>query len=308
MFQRRPSDIPGSPCQSRTRPWPLARLVGLLAATATAVGAAAAPPPPGWYSKSGLSFVMTSGNSGTSTLGAKAEVKRLWPKATFALTGSAVRAQASDPSRRAVGRPTDFRIEDGPSVVKAAKYDATATFDRRVTDRLAWQVGAAFERDRFSGVKGRTLGLAGVTYLFANRKDFTLKSGLAATITHQSEVVADPNTKDTFAGLRLSADAERKFGASTTYVGGLAVDENLEDTADARVRFANALAVSMSRRLALQVGLLLLYDHQPSLVELPLFDAAGVPSGLVVPARAAKLDTTFTVSVVVSFAPRAATP
>jgi hypothetical protein len=282
-------------------------MVGLLAGAATAVGAADAPPP-GWYSKSGLSFVMTSGNSGTSTLGAKAEVKRLWPRATFVLNGSAVRAQASDPSRRAVGRPTDFRIEDGPSVLRAAKYDATATFDRRMTDRLAWQVGAAFERDRFSGLKGRTLGLAGVTYLFANRKDFTLKSGLAATITHQSEVVEDPTTKDTFAGLRLSADAERKFGASTTYVGGLAVDESLEDTSDARVRFANALAVSMSRRLALQVGLLLLYDHQPSLVELPLFDAAGVATGLLVPARAAKLDTTFTVSVVVSFAPRAATP
>src|SRR5439155_1417855 len=83
----------------------------------------------------------------------------------------------------------------------------------------------------------------------------------------------------------LAVDTERKFGASTTYVGGLALDESLEDTADARVRFANALAVSMSRRLALQVGLLLLYDHQPSLVELALFDAAGVPTGLVVPAR-----------------------
>ena len=76
---------------------------GLLIGAATVAAAADAPPPPGWYSKSGLSFVMTSGNSGTSTLGAKVEVKRLWPKATFALTGSAVRAEASDPSRRAVG-------------------------------------------------------------------------------------------------------------------------------------------------------------------------------------------------------------
>jgi len=281
---------------------------GLLIGAATVAAAADAPPPPGWYSKSGLSFVMTSGNSGTSTLGAKVEVKRLWPKATFALTGSAVRAEASDPSRRAVGGLTDFRIEDGPSVLKAAKYDATATFDRRMTDRLAWQVGGAFERDRFSGLKSRTLGLGGLSYLLANRKDFTLKSALGATVTHQTEVVDDPTTKDTFVGLRLAVDTERKFGASTTYVGGLALDESLEDTADARVRFANALAVSMSRRLALQVGLLLLYDHQPSLVELALFDAAGVPTGLVVPARAAKLDTTFTVSLVVSFAPRAATP
>ena len=308
MFTSDPSMFTGRRRTLKMPRWLLAPLAGLLAATASAGWAADAPPPPGWYSKSGLSFVMTSGNSGTSTLGAKAEVKRLWPRSTFALGGSVVRAEASEPTRRAMGGPTDFRIETGPSVLKAAKYDATSTFDRRVTDRLAWQVGAGFDRDRFSGLKGRTLGLVGATYLFANRKEFTLKTGLAATVTHQSEVVDDPTTKDTFAGVRLSADAERKFGANSAYVGGVAVDESLEDSADVRVRFANALAVSMNRRLALQGGLLLLYDHQPSLVLLPLFDGSGVATGLTVPARAATLDTTFTVSIVVSFAPRAATP
>ena len=306
MFTRDPSIFPGRRRTPRIGRWPLASLVGLLA-VANPGWAADAPPPPGWYSKSGLSFVMTGGNSGTSTLGAKVEVKRLWPRSTFALGGSVVRAEASEPTRRAIGGPTDFRIETGPSVLKAAKYDVGSTFDRRLTDRLAWQVGGGFERDRFAGVKGRTLGLVGATYLLANRKEFTLKSGLAATVTHQSEVVDDPTTKDTFIGVRLSADAERKFGANSAYVGGLAVDESLEDTADARVRFASALAVSMNRRLALQVGLLLLYDHQPSLVLLPLFDGSGVATGLTVPARAATLDTTFTVSIVVSFAPRAAT-
>jgi hypothetical protein len=56
------------------------------------------------------------------------------------------------------------------------------------------------------------------------------------------------------------------------------------------------------------MGLLLLYDHQPSLVALPLFAPAGTPTGLTVAARASTLDTTFTASVVVSFAPHAATP
>ena len=147
-----------------------------------------------------------------------------------------------------------------------------------------------------------------MSYLLANRKEFTLKTGLAATIAHQSEVVPDPATKDTFAGLRLSADAERKLGANSTYVGGLAVDGNLQETADLRVRLGNALAVSMNKRLALQVGLLLLYDHLPSHVALPLFDDAGAPTGLSVVGQAATLDTTFTVSLVVSFAPRSAAP
>jgi hypothetical protein len=43
-------------------------------------------------------------------------------------------------------------------------------------------------------------------------------------------------------------------------------------------------------------------------VDLPLFDAQGTASGLTVAAPAATLDTTFTVSVVVSFAPKAPAP
>ena len=282
-------------------------LAGLVAGTAGVSAAADAPPPLGWYSTSGLSFVMASGNSRASTLGARVEVKRLWSKSTFTLAGSAVRADANDPPRRAVGSAGDFEIETGPRVPKAAKYNAATAFDRKVTDRFGWQTGAEFDRDRFSGLKSRTLGYAGVSYLLANRKEFVLKTGLAATLAHQSELVDDPATSNTFAGVRLSADAERRLGANSTYVGGLAVDENLGDSADTRVRFANALAVAMNKRLALQVGLLLLYDHQPSLVELSLVDAQGTPSGSVA-APAATLDTTFTVSVVVSFAPRAPAP
>ena len=283
-------------------------LSGLVVGSGGTSRAADAPPPLGWYSTGGLSYVMAAGNSSASSLGFKAEVKRLWPKATFTFALAGVRAEASDVARRAVGAPDSFQIETGPHVLKAEKYNAATAFDRRITDRFGWTVGAEYDRDRFSGLNSRTLGLAGVNYLLANRKEFMLKVGVAATIAHQSEVVPDPSTKDTFAGLRLSADTERKLGANSTYVGGLAVDENVQDTEDLRVRFGNALAVSMDKRLALQLGLLLLYDHQPSLVSLPLFASNGAPTGLTVAGRASTLDTTFTASIVVSFAPRAATP
>jgi hypothetical protein len=286
----------------------VAMLAAVLASIAGTSAAADPPPPLGWYSTSGLSYVRAGGNSGASTLGARVELKRLLSKSTFTLGGSAVRADATDPPRLAVETsPGSFDIETGPRVPKAAKYNATAAFDRRVTDLFGWQTGAEFDRDRFSGLEARSLGFAGVRYLLANRKDFVLKTGLAATLVHQSELVEDPAVPDTFAGVRLTADAERKLGPNSTYVGGLAVDENLKETADLRVRFANALAVSMSERLSLQVGLLLLYDNLPSLVEVPILEARGSQVG-VVSAPAATLDTTFTVSVVVSFAPRAAAP
>lgn len=283
-------------------------LAGLVAGTAGVSAAADAPPPLGWYSTSGLSYVRAGGNSGASTLGARVEVKRLWARSTFTLGGSAVRADANDPPRLAVETsPGSFDFETGPRVPKAAKYNAITAFDRKVSDRFGWQTGAEFDRDRFSGLEGRTLGFAGVRYLLANRKDFVLKTGLAATLAHQSELVDDPESPNTFAGVRLTADAERKLGGNSTYVGGVAIDENAKETDDLRVRFSNALAVSMSKRLALQVGLLLLYDHLPSLVEVPILDAGGSRVG-VVSGPAATLDTTFTVSLVVSFAPRSPAP
>ena len=57
-------------------------LAGILATTTGLARAADPPPPPGWYSTGGLSYVMAAGNSSASSLGFKAEVKRLWPKAT----------------------------------------------------------------------------------------------------------------------------------------------------------------------------------------------------------------------------------
>ena len=285
----------------------------LLLSAVFATGAAGAhaadpPPPPGWYTTGGLSYVLTSGNAGTSSLGLKAEVKRLWTNATFSLGGGLVRATANDPGRRAVGGPDQFDVESGPSVLNAARYNALAHYDRNVSERLGWETGLEFYRDEFSGLEGRTLALAGVRYLVANQKSFVFKTAAAATFAHQSDVVEDPLTSNSFVGARASADIEKTLGANSKYVMGLALDENLQDTDDLRIRFANALGVSMNKRLALQVGLLLLYDHQPSLVEIPLFDRVGVPSGLTVAAEAAKLDTTFTVSMVMNFGPRAATP
>ena len=92
-------------------------LAGVLAATAGRGHAADAPPPPGWYSTSGLSYVVAAGNSSASSLGFKAEVKRLWPKATFTFSFAGVRAEASDVARRAVGSPDTFHIETGPRVL-----------------------------------------------------------------------------------------------------------------------------------------------------------------------------------------------
>ena len=220
----------------------------VLALLAVAAPAWADDPPPvlGWYYTGGLSYVLSAGNSGASTLGAKVDVKRLWSKSTFTIGASTIRSDANDPGRIAIGTPDDFEVENGPSVEKTAKSHAKAAFDHRVSDRLGWQAGAEFDRDIFAGLEARNLAYAGAGYVAAKGPAFTLKTGFGLTLTHQSDVVDDPETANTFAGLRLAADAEQKFGTSNSYVGGLAIDENLTDTEDLRVRFSNTLALTLS--------------------------------------------------------------
>ena len=59
----------------------------------------------------------------------------------------------------------------------------------------------------------------------------------------------------------------------------LIVDENVEDTDDLRADWINSLSVSLSERLAFKTSFQLLYDKQPSLESIGLFDAGGVPTG-----------------------------
>ena len=93
--------------QPMARAWAVALLI-VSGAGVLPLEAAEPPPAPGWYSTSGLSYVMAAGNSGASSLGFKAEVKRLWPMAAFTVAGAGVRAEANDPARRAVGSPERF--------------------------------------------------------------------------------------------------------------------------------------------------------------------------------------------------------
>jgi hypothetical protein len=283
------------------------------AALACALAAAAVPAPaaevPGWYSTADLSFVMSEGNTRTNTVGATADLTRNWLRTSWRNTASFVRTSVGEPTRRAVGTSAaDATLENGPRVTKAEKIFADTNFLRRVTERFYWNVGGTFDRDRFAGLDSRVLGKAGVGYMWENRQDARFSTGVAATFTSQQDVVDDPETEDTFAGVQFNAEGERRFGDTSqhVYASTLVADQNLQDTDDLRLNWDNSLAVAMTRRLALKVGLVLAFDNLPQLVEFPLF--VRTPQGLAetslrIPGRAEKLDATATVSLVINFTP-----
>jgi hypothetical protein len=61
------------------------------------------------------------------------------------------------------------------------------------------------------------------------------------------------------------------------------------------------VTASISKSLALKTSVRVLYAHLPANEAVPLFDLAGLPTGLTVPIPLKKHDTFFTTSIVVNF-------
>ena len=127
-----------------------------------------------------------------------------------------MRADSTTTDRYAVGpSETDFTAVEVDDKQKTAEnYVLDATLDHTVTKRLYWQAGGGWLRNTFAGVDSRVAARAGMGYHFTEpgAKGAELKGALLATLTHQSEVVPDPSTDDTFVGLRGIVDFMVPFG------------------------------------------------------------------------------------------------
>ena len=267
-------------------------------------GAAVAADEPkiGWSDQAELSYVLTAGNSESSTLGLKNELKRTWDVATFSFKVAAIRAEATTFFRTAVGTPDNFVFtEDKESSLTAENYLAALRYDRKVSSFLFWYGGASWERNRFAGVDSREIAEGGLGNIWVDRDEVKFKTTYAVTYTDQEDVVEVPDRDGSFVGARLGWDYLHKFGANTTYVNTLILDDNLEDTSDWRGDMLNAVTVTMTKRLALKAGLKWLYDAQPSFEAVPLQDSLGVPTGELALVELDNLDTIFTTSLVVNW-------
>ncbi|MEJ2541801.1 MAG: hypothetical protein P8188_17855, partial [Gemmatimonadota bacterium] len=80
----------------------------------------------------------------------------------------------------------------------------------------------------------------------------------------------------------------------------LTFDQNLNDTEDRRLDWGNSVTVDITDVLALKPSLLLQWRNLPSLGEVPLFSPGGVDTGTTVLAPLRKLDTTFTIALVLT--------
>jgi hypothetical protein len=302
----------------------------LLVAVGLALGAAASAmaqaKPQGWGATANLSGVLTSGNADTTSGAVKAHLEYNWLRTYFNLDGGALWAASKQaqqnglPDFYAVGpKVPDLTSCQGSCAITdnremkstAQNYFGEIGLERRITERFYFTVGGGYLRDLFSGVERKVDGRAGVGYIFMQPNSWEFKTAILATYTDQQEKVPDPTTKEQYAGLRGLLDFGAKFGErkQNAFTSKLAVDENLQVTQDLRTTWDNALTVSMTDRLALQLGAKLAYRNLPALREVPLYAPGSVgapnsqPIGKVTTPYE-KLDSQFTVALVVNWKPR----
>ena len=134
----------------------------------------------------------------------------------------------------------------------------------------------------------------------ANSDRFSFKTDVSATYTFQQDVVENPFAKTSFPGIRGAYDLNATLTASTKLESQLIGDFNLNNSSDVRVDFSIGLPISISSVLAFKPSYQVLWRNEPSLTEVPLEDAGGVPNGTVL-APLQKLDSFFRLALVLEF-------
>jgi putative salt-induced outer membrane protein YdiY len=262
---------------------------------------------PGLYLTGDLGLLWTSGNSKSSSFGLKLDLARLWSKQAFRFSAGALR-QGSSPARIAVGTPTEYELVVPDPNTTAEEYFARAAYDRQITERLFYTLGGGWERRPFAGIENRWMGGAGLGYAFASGTPTDFRTILGLTYTKEDPVLEDPSLDDDFAGLRLTWELKQVVTSTTNLTHAFRFDQNLSESSDRRIDTDVALAVSISKTLALKAGFHLWFDNLPALEGLPLFDPSGLPTGLTVPVQLKKVDTQVSLALVVNLARKDAPP
>lgn len=254
----------------------------------------------GWANTAELSYVLTSGNSKSNTFGFKDVLTHQWERALLTLRAEGIRAESTDIQRRAIGSPASFVvIETEDKRLSAERYYLGGQYDRKITDRFFWYAGANWERNRPAGIDNRYIVAGGVGNIWLNRDDMKLRTDYAGTLTREEETASGVESE--FIGVRLSSDFLWKISESTTYQNRFILDDNLEETSDWRADMTNSLSVSMSKALALKVGLQWLYRNEPAMTAVALENPPGTLTGQTVLVQLDELDTIFTTSLVMNF-------
>ena len=257
---------------------------------------------PGLYANADLSYVLTSGNSSSSSLGFKGDVTRRFTKQSISFAAGGIRASSSPDARIAVGTPLDFEVRIPEAEATAEAYYGRGRYDYKLSDRLFYTLGAGWERNRFAGIENRWVIDTGIGYIFLNNARTSFRGAAGVTYTSEDYTVSD-GQDGSFIGARVGWDFRQQLFSATTFTHSLIGDQSFEDSAARRLDAQFGLHVAMSSKLGLKVNWRILLQQPAALDRGPALHTGGIPTGLTVLAPYKKTDQGLSVSLVFSVAP-----
>lgn len=255
----------------------------------------------GWSYTAELTAVWAAGNSESSTFGMGNTVRWEGERSQLQFEASAVRTDSGIRTRRAVGTPTSYHVEETTEHEKTAEsYLVRGRYDWKASSSVVFFIGGDWLRNTFAGIDSRLLIATGAGNVWVDRDDFRFKTDYGVTYTFQDDVVQDPFLSSNFPGVRFSWDLMRELTSTTRFESGLVVDTNIDETDDIRVDFTNGVSVAVNNHIALSPSLQLLWRNDPSLTSIDLVSETGEPTGEIVLEPLKKLDSLFTMALVVT--------
>jgi putative salt-induced outer membrane protein len=201
----------------------------------------AAPPPPLWTGSAGLSYLATSGNTDTESLG---------------LTATLVR------------QPTPWGLEvsafanrsESNSVTTAERYFGGLRGKRALDDRFELFAGISYARDEFAGFDSRVIVEAGGIWkaLVGPVHELAFDAGLTWT---DEEPVAGRG--EAYVGAIAGAAYAWKINEAATFRERLLFFPNFETSEDWRVRSETSFEAAFAASWALRLSYIYARDNLP---------------------------------------------
>ncbi|HEV8268956.1 MAG TPA: DUF481 domain-containing protein [Thermoanaerobaculia bacterium] len=207
----------------------------------TAPPAPPTPPPPLWSGKGELSYVSTSGNTSTQTLGFSAEAEYKPDPWAFLAKAAFVRAEA-----------------DGE--VKAKSFAALLKGSRKLFDHVDGFVQAGYVHNTFAGIDARYAGEAGIGYGVLTEGRHLLHVEVGLGYTKENRVLGDDRS---FATARAGLQYKCVISKTAEFTEEPQFVEDLKDTNDWRFNNVAALSASISTVFSLKVSHTFNYLREP---------------------------------------------
>ena len=199
------------------------------------------PSPPLWTGSAEFSFLTTSGNTSTSSLGGALELD--YKPAPWAVVVKAGYLHAS----------TD-------SVTTAEQLNFSLKGIRDLTPRIDLFVGAGYLRNRFAGFNSLISGEAGAGYKLLLGPVHTLRAELGAGYVHEDQLLGNNRS---YASARAGLGYSWQFSKTAGFTNDFSYLYDLSDSNNWIISEKAAITASLTSIFSLKASYTLLYNHEP---------------------------------------------